>query len=373
VLENQLGLVGRIEAATHTILTAPFDGVVQDLAITEGQRVERGQRLLEFDTAQLDIELREALASQLKAQRALQDIQNWEQSEEVSRARRALTNARLNLDSTEATLADTRRLFDRGIVARMEVDSLVQQAKSQRLDFTAAQAELRAVQSRGGGENLQIAEMELANAQARHLALLDLYAKRELYAPYAGIVLLAKKEEVNSDNRPQIHPGMRVTHGAPLFALVSLERIKAVARIEETDLHQLSEGMPVQITGDGFAGMTLHGRIASIGVQAIASTYGSGASYDVVVSIEPLASGQRQRMRLGMSARLTITTYRSDDGLAVPVEALNLDDQGNTTIEYRESMSEAPQWKIVTIGRAVPQGVEIFGIESGYVALPARR
>lgn len=189
VLENQLGLVGRVEAATHTILAAPFEGLVQDLAITDGQRVERDQRLLTLDTTQLDIQIREALAVELKARRTVQDMQNWEQSEEVSRARRALTNARLNLEDTEAKLADTRRLFERGIVARMEVDSLEQQAKTQRLDLVASQAELRAAQGRGQGESRQIAEMELANAQSRHQALLALHGQRELTAPFAGIIL----------------------------------------------------------------------------------------------------------------------------------------------------------------------------------------
>src|SRR5690606_22145942 len=120
--------------------------------------------------------------------------------------------------------------------------------------FTAAQAELRAVKSRGEGENRQIAEMELVNAQARHQALVALHAERELHAPFAGIVLLAKKEGGSNDTRPSVQPGQRVSQGTPFFELVSLERIKAVARIEEADLHQLSEGMPVQIAGDGFAG-----------------------------------------------------------------------------------------------------------------------
>jgi len=369
VLENQLGLVGRVEAATHTILAAPFEGLVQYLAITDGQRVERGQRLLTLDTTQLDIQIREALAVELKARRTVQDMQNWEQSEEVSRARRALTNARLNLEDTEAKLADTRRLFERGIVARMEVDSLEQQAKTQRLDLVASQAELRAAQGRGQGESRQIAEMELANAQSRHQALLALHGQRELTAPFAGIILPPQKSKDRNDT-PPIQPGVRVSQGAPLFELASVERIKAVAHIEEADLHQLEEGMPVQITGDGFDGITLRGHIASIGVQGIPSTYGGGITYEVVVSIDPLTPEQRQRVRLGMSTKLSITTYRAENGLAIPAEALHRDADGNTTVRYREGMSEAPRILIVTTGRAVPQGVEVFGMDSGYVELP---
>ena len=369
LLENQLGLVGRIEAATHTILAAPFEGLVQDVAITEGQRVERGQRLLTLDTTQLDIQLREALAVQLKAQRTVQDMQNWEQSEDVSRARRTLTNARLNLEDTEARLADTRRLFERGIVARMELDSLEQQAKTQRLDLLASKAELRAAQSRGQGESRQIAEMELVNAQARHQALLSQHAQRELSAPFAGIVLHPQKPEDSGDT-PPIQPGMNVSQGTPLLELASTERIQAVARIEEADLHQLEESMPVKIAGDGFDGITLYGHIASIGVQGIPGTYGGSTTYEVVASIDPLTPAQQQRVRLGMSARLSITTYRVDNGLVIPAEALHRDAEGKSTIHYRERMDEAPRVLTVVTGRAVPQGVEVFGLEPGYVELP---
>lgn len=71
-----------------------------------------------------------------------------------------------------------------------------------------------------------------------------------------------------------------------------------------------------------------------------------------------------------MSARLVIVTYRLESGLALPAEALHRDDEGNTTVEFREEMNEAPQRLNVKPGRAVPQGVEVFGIGPGYVAVP---
>ena len=368
-LENHLGLVGRIEAATQTTLAAPFEGLVQDMAVAEGQRVERGQHLLTPDTTQLDIQLREALAAQLKAQRTVQDMQNWPQGEEVARARRAMTNAQLGLTDTQGKLADTRRLFERGIVARMEVDALEQQARTQQLDLAASQAELHAALDKGKGENRQIADMELANAQARYQALQTLHAQRELHAPFAGIVLRPRKQE-GGGSVPMLQPGMRATQGTPLFELTSLERIKAVSRVEEADLHQLSEGMPVQITGDGFDGTALQGRIEAIGVQGTPSEmYGGGTTYEVTVAIDPLLPAQLQRIRLGMSARLAIVTYRAENGLALPAEALHQSGEGSTFVIHRKTMHEASRQVAVTPGRAVPQGIEVFGLESGYVQL----
>ncbi|MDA3136648.1 HlyD family secretion protein [Pseudomonas syringae] len=50
-----------------------------------------------------------------------------------------------------------------------------------------------------------------------------------------------------------------------LFELVNLEELQVTARVEESDVHQLSEGMPVEITGDGFTGLVLRGQIRSVG------------------------------------------------------------------------------------------------------------
>ncbi|OHV49880.1 RND transporter [Photorhabdus temperata] len=372
LLENRLGLVGRIQAATSLTIAAPFEGVIADVVVTEGQRVKRGQPLLSLDTAQLDIQLRQALTELLKAQRTVQDLVEWENSQDVARVRRTLTNAQLSLSDTERKLVDTRALFERGIVPRMEVDTLEQQAKVQRLDLAAAKEELNATLDKGTGENRQIADMELANAQSRYQALQVQQAQRELVSPFDGIVVRPLVQ--GSDKALSIQKGTRVTQGAPLFGIINLEQIQAVARIEEADLHQLYEGMPVQITGDGFAGLSLQGQIKTIGVQGRSSeSQGAGVNYDVLVAIDPLTPEQRQRIRLNMSAKLAIVTYRNEHGLAVPAGALRQGPDGQIFVTYRRELRDPAQQITVTPGYAVPQGVEVVGLDAGYVEISGQQ
>ncbi|WP_035324434.1 HlyD family secretion protein, partial [Dickeya solani] len=224
VLENRLGLTGRIQAAATLTLSAPFEGMIKDVLVNEGQRVEASQPLLTLDTGLLDIQLRQALADLLKAQRTVQDMQHWEQGQEVARARRTLNNARISLANTEANLKDTRTLFERGIVARMEVDALAQQAQAQRLDLSAAQDELQAALDRGRGENRQIAEMEQANAQSRHQTLMAMQAQQVVRAPFAGVLVRPAAPE--TDKRQPLQPGMRVSQGMPLFGLVNPDHLQ---------------------------------------------------------------------------------------------------------------------------------------------------
>ncbi|MDC9821801.1 HlyD family efflux transporter periplasmic adaptor subunit [Pectobacterium polonicum] len=368
-LENQLGLVGRIQAATQTTLAAPFEGVIREVLAREGQRVEQGQTLLVLDPGQIEIQLRQAQAELLKAQREVQSLKQWEQSSEVSRARRAVNSAQSTFSNTQANLRDTQALFERGIVARMEVDTLKQQIRTQEQDVIAAQEEYRTVLARANGEDRKIAEMELTNAQVRYQALATQVERQNVKAPFSGFVV---RPAMPDNGKPVvIQPGLLVSQGTPLFGVIAQDRFQVATRVEETDLHQLQEGMAVNVTGDGFAGQTLAGKIASIDMQADAADIsGSGAYYDVVVSLDTPLADLKQNIRLGMSARLAIIVYRNEQGIAVPAQAVHTDEHGDTYVIYRQAADASPKKTNVTLGKTVTQGVEISGLEAGEVQLP---
>lgn len=368
LLENRLGLVGRLQAVNHVTLAAPFDGVLAEVAVSEGQRVEQGQTLLTLDPAQLHVQLRQAHAELLKAQREARRLQQWSAGPEVTRARRAVNNARQTLASSENNLRDTQALFERGIVARLEVDALTQQVRNQQQDLAVATEELATTLAHGQGEERKIAEMELANAQVRQQALEALYARREVTAPLSGYVV---RSSVQDGSKPVLlQPGVAVTQGMPLIGVIGQDRFQAHTRVEETDLHLLREGLPVQISGDGFAG-ELSGRILSIGIQGeAADVQGAGAHYDVKVSIETPLTDLAQPLRPGMSARLAVVLFRDEQAVAVPPGALRSDPSGATYVLYRATPQAQAERVEVIPGNAVAEGVVVTGLAAGWVEVP---
>ncbi len=367
VLERRLGLLGRIQPAQQVTLAAPFQGSVQALLVQEGQQVLEGQPLLELDTTQLDIQLREADAQRLKASRALRELQGWADGPEVARAQRALTVARRALQHSEAALEDTRRLFGRGIVARQELDTLSQQVSAQRLEQVSAEDELQQTMARGAGDYLAIARMELGNAQARYDGLAALRDQRVLKAPFTGLVTRPASEA--QDRQRLVEAGQLASQGMPLLGLVELGRLQVSAALEQGDLAKVREGMPVEVTGDGFAGQVLQGEVVSLGLQAREGE-GQGAWFDVLVRLaaqpEPLALG----VRLGMRVQVAVVLYRSEQGIAVPEEALRTDPAGRHYVVYRADAGHAGQQVPVVVGHAVVQGVQVEGLAAGEVLLP---
>ncbi|AZF27396.1 efflux RND transporter periplasmic adaptor subunit [Pseudomonas sp. R2-60-08W] len=366
-LVHQIGLVGKIEPDTTVTLTAPFDGNVLANLVEQGQRVEAGQVLLRMDPATLEVQLREALSAQLKARRTVQEMQDWDSSAAVSRARRSLRTAEMTAGNTQRKLTESENLFKRGIIPRNELDDLKQQTQQQQLDLTAARSELQQALEQGKGVYRQIAGMELTNATVKYDALHTLLEGKEVKAPFSGIVVPAPGNSTSSQggstNNAPVQAGSKVSQGQVLFGLANIERLKIVAKVSELDINQLHQGQAVEVMGDGFDGERLTGSVSVVSGLAIANDSQGSAQFAVTLSIPRLTPQQLQRVRLGMSARLTIVTYNNAQAIVVPNEAI----QADMTVEYREAMDKPVERVKVTTGQSTAQGVEVFGLKPGLV------
>jgi len=368
-LEHRIGLVGRIEPERTLTISAPFNGNVASLFVEPGQRVVKGERLLEMNASELETQVRDALSTLLKARRNARELQDWENGQEVSRARRALRSVQMSLDGNEQKLKETQALHEKGIVPRNELEDLQRQTQLQRLDLRAAQAELESALQRGQGEYRQIAEMELTNAEVKYQALKQQLASREVLAPFSGIVVQAPGISAEEVARGPIQTGSRVSQGQPLLGLASIEGLSVIARVAELDVNQLQEGQPVDVTGDGFEGQQLHGSVKVVGGQALASASSGSSQFEVVVAIPALDEAQMRQVRLGMSAKLSILTYHNRAALVVPSAAIRRAGD-KWLLDYRSTPQHPVSVVEVEAGRSMPEGLEVFGLEPGYVRVP---
>lgn len=368
-LVHQIGLVGKIEPDTTVTLTAPFDGNVQANLVEQGQRVEAGQVLLRMDPATLEVQLRDALSAQLKARRTVQEMQDWDNGPAVSRARRSVRTAEMTAGNTRRKLVESENLFQRGIIPRNELDDLRQQTQQQQLDLASARSELQQAIDQGKGEYRQIADMELTNATVKYEALRTLLEGREVKAPFSGIVVPPpgnpSAQGGGGSNNAPVQAGSKVSQGQVLFGLANIERLKIVAKVSELDINQLHQGQAVEVLGDGFEGERLTGSVSVVSGLAVASDSQGSAQFPVTLSIPRLTPQQLQRVRLGMSARLTIVTYNNAQAIVIPSQAIGPD----MTVQYRGAMDKPVERVKVTTGQSTAQGVEVFGLKPGFVKI----
>ncbi|WP_242685665.1 HlyD family secretion protein [Photorhabdus sp. RW14-46] len=266
--------------------------------VKEGQRVNAGQILVTLDTRKLDIELRQAQVEMIKASSVVDQLHDWENSQEVIRTRRNVENANHMVMELKDNLAKTQALFSRGIVPRMEVETLEQQLRRQRTELASVQDDLESIRQKGSVNNVRVAEMELQNATSHYQALQTQYLHKEIKAPFSGVVLRAAQGE--KGKLLTLQTGVRITEGMPLLEVMDTTRYQVLAQVEEVDLAKLKEGQGVKISGEGFSEHALDGEIEAIAMQSVSTDKpGSAIYYDVVIKVtSPMNQGYPQGLRM---------------------------------------------------------------------------
>lgn len=363
-----LTVAGTVVPSERVDVVAPFDGVLRRLAFDYGRLVTAGAVLVEMDDFELVQRRREAASAYLKAGQANADLTNWSTGPDASRARRAVTTAELDLKDTDRKLAETRALLDRGLVARGEYESLVQQQRTQAMAAVSTREDLAAALKRGEGANRRIALMDLETAKAR-LADLDVQAAGAVVrAPVGGIIVRPPVDKVLGGE--DLHAGLRVTRGQLLGSIAPAGGLAVAVRLDEADAVRVREGQAVTVTGPGFAGAAARGRIVSVAGEASAPDAGAGGpTFAAIARIERLTPAQTRAIRIGMSADLTITTYDVAKALVVPPEAVR-GAAPTATVLVEDFRSGRTRPIAVTLGEVAADGVEILsGLAPGDVVV----
>lgn len=367
---SRISVVGTLDAGAMVSVVAPFDGMVREKMFRYGGAVQRGEPLLSLDTGEVENRLREARAAEIRARQRVEELRGWTTGVEVARARRAVAAAELEEADLRARVGQALMLLRRGIIPAEEARNLQQQQRSQALQLQAARQDLEAALARGDAETLRIAELELAGAQARMRDLERDLANATLRAPVSGVVLLPP--EAQGGRRPEtLEVGSRLSRGQAALTIGDLESFQIRTAVDEIDISRVRPGLSARITGDGFEGLVLQGRVVAVAAQA--SAEGSAGrtglpSFPVIVAVDGLAPEERARLAVGMSASISIIAYENPAAIVLPPGAVRLD--GDNRVVRLRDPSGAVRSVPVTLGISTPDGVELrSGVSPGDVVL----
>jgi hypothetical protein len=155
--------------------------------------------------------------------------------------------------------------------------------------------------------------------------------------------------------------------GQQLIKLANMKGLKVVTQVTESDVNKFVLNQDVAIAGDGFSGRQLSGYVSAISQLAVQDdNAGSAARFPMTITVNSPENGDFKNVRLGMSVHMTIVTYRNEHSFIIPHAAVEQADDG-MFVEHRENLDMPVMRRKVTIGQSTAQGVEVFGVESGFV------
>ncbi len=271
---------GSIRPKRQVDVSASSIGKITKVAVEEGQRVEKGQFLLQIDPIQL-----ESLVLQIEAS--------------LEAARSNERQAYAQLEKTKNDLDRTLKLYERGWRTDQEVDAA-------RASHDIAVANHEAAKH-------QIAQQEATLKSARHNL-----EEVTIEATMDGIITRLNVEEGESAIM-----GTTNIPGTVLMTIADLSTIETEVEVDETEVVHIKLGDLAKVTLDAFPDTSYAGRVTEIGNSPILSTSATGqqgVDFKVVVTITDTIPS----VRPGLSADTEITVAEREEAPSIPIQSLTV-------------------------------------------------
>lgn len=363
-LVSSLSVQGTLSAGNSVVIFAPFDGVVREKKAQLGQVVQEGDVILVLDQEEIKTQYREAQAAFLQASLDKDALDHWDSSADVMRAKWALESAESLLAVNKRDLKETRRLFDRGIVARNEADAAVQTVEAQTLAVEQARQDYKVILEKGNPENREIADLKYQNAQASLFMISDSMEAGTVRSPANGVLVRVASGGASTPEK-KVEPGSRFVRGDPVFAVADMETLRFVGLIDEMDIKHVHVGQVARIESDALPGVEVTGKIVSVSAEASALSSEKIPSFEVQALFPNTTDTTKNKFRLGMSARIMIETVNRADAIVIPFGAVHAV-KTNPTVWIRDPKTGNNMERSVKLGAMTPAGVEVLsGISAG--------
>ncbi len=280
-LVSKVSANGKIEAKRKVDISANVMGQIVNLAVREGDKVEKGDFLMQIDRVQL-------AASAASAEASLNALVA---DREASKA--SLENATRNYDRAKVN-------FEGGITPKADLDAAENQYRS-------ALAALNASEKR-----IDSATASLAGAR-------DSLSKTTITAPMSGIVTALPVEEgevavIGTMNNP----------GTRLMTISDMSVVEAVMEVDETDIPNVQVGQKAQVTIDAYPERSFEGTVTEVGSSPMTASVTGGSSQAVNFEVRVQLDNPSSDIRPGFSCSGDVITATAADVIAIPIQALVL-------------------------------------------------
>ncbi len=303
-LVSRVTASGHVEPKRSVEISADISGRVVQLAVEEGQDVERGDLLLVIDPTQYEAAVRQAEAR--------------------------LAEARARETRTEADYRQARREWERLRELKERTPDLV---TDQEAEQTETRAEVAEAEWQAASHAVEQAEAALAESRDR----LD---KTVIRAPMTGRVTRVNVEEgetaiVGTMNNP----------GTVLLTVADLGVMETVAEVDETDVTRISTGDSASVEIDAFPDTAFAGRVTKIGNSSMrprspaTSSQDEAVDFEVRITLDDPPTG----IRPDLSATADIVTDTRSRALAIPIIALTLQEASALPEGWRDRLPEGMQ------------------------------
>jgi HlyD family secretion protein len=293
-LEAIVSASGKIQPKFLVNISAETSGRVVDLAVNEGDRVKKGQFLLQIDPKSLRTRVDGGEASLQVAEVSLEQM------------RQATETARVQLEQAKQNLSRQQGLWKQQLTTR----ETLERAEN---DVKTAESTLQEREKSAKAQDSRIMQERASLDSARY----DL-SKVRMESPIDGIVT---KRNIQQGETAVI--GTMNNAGTVLLTLADMSIIQAEVEVDETNIPNVKLGQPAKISIDAIPDRTFRGHVSEIGNSPLQSTAaGTTGTQATTFKVEVMVDEPIPEVRPGFTCTADITTATRKSVAAVPIPSV---------------------------------------------------
>jgi HlyD family secretion protein len=300
---------GTIRAVRQSVVGAEAAGLVESVEVAEGDSVKAGQLLGRLRLGETDARLAQSLASLRAAETSLRGEESL-------------------LDSAERELRRAQELAAKKLVPVAELEDAEAAARLQRAKTDSARA------------RLEEAQAEVAKVRPE-------FGKREVRAPFDGVVI-----------ERLVQPGTAVTASTGWFSVAEMSTTEIYVETDENNLGRLKVGQPALAVAPAYPDSPFKARLTQVGPN-VDSERG-------VVGLRLTAESLPAFILPNMTIDVNIEVRRSGQALALPSSAVSL--QGSPHVVAVVTGGRLEMRPVTILGRN-PEWVAVQGLDDGSAVL----
>lgn len=407
-LTIQITTNGSVVPVQNVNLSPKSAGLLKELYVEQGDRVEQGQVIARMDDADIQAQLIQARGRLAQAQAQLAEAQAGTRPEEVAQGRSRLAQAQARLAEARAgsrleEIAQARAqvasaqarvnltgervnryryLAQQGAESRDRLDEAVTDDRSARASLREVQQKLNQLQRGTRSEEIARIEAEVAEAQQAFRQLQNGTRPEEIDQAKAEVV--AARGELQAVEVQQQDTAIRApfsgivtqkyaTEGAFVAPTTSASSsssatsasivavakgLEVLSKVPEVDVGRIRQGQSVEIVADAYPDQVFKGRVRLIAPEAVIEQ--NVTSFQVRIVIE---TGKAE-LRSGMNVDTTFLGEALNNVLVVPTVAIATQ-RGQTGV-YVPNQADEPQFRPITIGTTLQDQTQVLqGLRPG--------
>ncbi|MEW5805853.1 MAG: efflux RND transporter periplasmic adaptor subunit [Acidobacteriota bacterium] len=265
---------GRIEPKTKVNVSSNVIGEIKEIGIREGDRVKKGNFLVQLDK-----------------ERYLSEVEKLEAYQRMSRI--TLEKEKVNLENYENTFRRVQALYNERIIS----EDVLEEAKL-RLDT-------QKIYLKSLDEQVLQAEADLEKAR-------DELNKTRITSPMDGLVT-----QLNAEVGEQALAGTINIPGTVIMVISDMSEVLAGVDVDETEVVSVKKGQEARIKVDAIGDKyEFQGIVEEIGNTAVKK--GEINVFPVKIRI----TNPDERLKPGMTARASIETDKSEGVIKIPIQGV---------------------------------------------------